>query len=96
MSNLWVSAGIEVTDVTRVFAAKEALAKLVAETVKEPGCIKFEIHQHLSEPQKFTLWEIWETADSLTKHFEQVHTIEYLSHNYTEVNYIEKMSGPIG
>jgi len=93
---LWVSASIEVSDLSRLNAAKNAMSLLVGETIKEIGCIRFEIHQHLEMPQTFTLWEIWQDEASLAHHFEMPHTKQYLAHGFTTVNYIEKMVGLAG
>jgi len=93
--NLRVSAGIEVSDKTLIEDAKKALALLVEETLKETGCILFEIHQNLEKPERFILWEIWEKPEDLAAHFEMDHTKKYLAYDYTAVNYIEKMGLPL-
>lgn len=91
MSKLWISAGIELQDGADLSETKTALSQLVKETVKEPGCIKFEILQQQDKPQCFTLWECWINDDALKAHFEAHHTLNYLSHDYTKVNYIERL-----
>lgn len=87
-----VSAGIELTDPAKESLAVKEMAKLVAATVKEPGCLKFEIRQNLENPALFTLWEIWKKPEDLDKHFEYEHTKSYLAQDLTRVNYIEKLS----
>jgi quinol monooxygenase YgiN len=91
MSKLWISAGIELQDGADLNTVKSALNQLVIDTVKEPGCIKFEILQQQDKPECFTLWECWVNDDALKAHFEAPHTLSYLENNYTKVNYIERL-----
>ncbi|MEH6631020.1 MAG: putative quinol monooxygenase [Halopseudomonas aestusnigri] len=91
MSKLWISAGIELQDDADLSETKNALCQLVKETVNEPGCIQFEILQQQDKPQCFTLWECWTNDDALKAHFQAPHTLSYLSHDYTKVNYIERL-----
>ena len=88
-----ISAGIELVDPTRREDAIQAMAELVAETVKEPGCILFEVREDLQNPDYFTLWEIWHEEADLTRHFEYPHTKAYLAENWTQVRYVEKLKG---
>ncbi|WP_028879485.1 putative quinol monooxygenase [Terasakiella pusilla] len=92
MMSFCISAGIELTDPTKESLARKEMAKLVAETVKEPGCLKFEIRQNLENPSLFTLWEIWQTAEDLDRHFQYDHTKAYLAQDLTRVKYVEKLS----
>ncbi|WP_120497096.1 putative quinol monooxygenase [Kiloniella sp. EL199] len=91
MSKLWISAGIELQDGADLKATKKALCQLVEDTIKEPGCITFEILQQQDKPECFTLWECWVNDDALTAHFEAPHTKAYLENNYTKVSYIERL-----
>ncbi|MFD2206140.1 putative quinol monooxygenase [Kiloniella antarctica] len=91
MKKLWISAGIELQNDADLKKTKTALCELVKQTVKEPGCIQFEILQHQDKPQCFTLWECWTSDDALKAHFKAPHTLDYLSHDYTKVNYIERL-----
>jgi len=88
-----ISAGIELVDPKRRDEAVLAIAGLVEETVKEPGCILFEVREDLENPHHFTLWEIWKEEADLTRHFEYAHTKAYLAENWTQVRYIEKLKG---
>jgi quinol monooxygenase YgiN len=51
-----------------------AAARLsVAETVKENGCISYDMHQSVTDPQRLVLVERWESREALTAHFETPH-----------------------
>ena len=41
-------------------ALRAAQESLVAETVKEPGCIRFALHQSLDDPHVLVFVETWE------------------------------------
>ena len=56
----------------------EALALyqlLVQETVKEQGCISYELFQELDNPNNLTLIEEWEDLEALKRHTETSHFI---------------------
>lgn len=51
-----------------------AAARLsVAETVKEDGCISYDMHQSVTDPQRLVLVERWESREALTRHFDTPH-----------------------
>ncbi|MEX0407769.1 putative quinol monooxygenase [Aquibium sp. LZ166] len=45
----------------------------IAETLKEKGCIAYELHQSLADPEKLVFVEKWETREDLTAHSKQTH-----------------------
>ncbi|BDU40956.1 putative Antibiotic biosynthesis monooxygenase [Vibrio nigripulchritudo SOn1] len=91
MKTLCISAGLSLSsDAPREYVLEEA-RKLVAETVKEPGCQHFELLERQDDPTKFTLWERWDSEEDLNNHFEQPHTKTFLAQNLTKVEYIEKL-----
>lgn len=45
------------------------------ETVKEEGCISYELFQELSNPNNLTLIEEWEDIDALQQHTQTPHFI---------------------
>jgi quinol monooxygenase YgiN len=45
----------------------------VAETVKEYGCISYDMHQSVTDPARLVLVERWETQDALKRHFDTPH-----------------------
>lgn len=48
---------------------------LVAETVKETGCISYELFQELDNPNNLTLIEEWEDMNALELHTQTPHFI---------------------
>ncbi|MEM8811811.1 MAG: putative quinol monooxygenase [Pseudomonadota bacterium] len=51
-----------------------ALAKpCIAETRDEPGCLFYDIHQSLTDPETLVFVEHWETREALSAHFETPH-----------------------
>lgn len=95
MSPYFISAGIQLAKDADLDEAEAGLRQLVEQTRSEPGCISFEIRQHLKDSSRFTLWECWTDAAALAAHFEAEHTKAYLARNLTTVSYIEEL-GPIG
>jgi len=91
MKKLWVSAGIKLLPGKSSVKAAHALLELMKKTQLEPGCIQFEIYQHLENPDCFTLWECWNDKAALQEHLALEHTQEYFRHDYTELRYLEKM-----
>lgn len=91
MSKLWVSAGLKTCSDKPLEYIQQALIKLQQATVKEAGCITFDVLQHRDDPALFTLWEEWVDVDALSQHFQMPHTLEYLAQSLTEVTYIEKL-----
>ena len=51
-----------------------AAARLsVAETVKENGCISYDMHRSVTDPERLVLVERWETPEALKRHMETPH-----------------------
>ena len=48
---------------------------LVKETVKEQGCISYELFQELDNPNNLTLIEEWKDIEALKRHTETSHFI---------------------
>lgn len=47
---------------------KSVLIRLTAAARNEPGCVRFEIYQSLTDRRHFTLVERWETQAHLDQH----------------------------
>lgn len=47
--------------------------ELVSETVKEEGCVKYELYQDVNESSILTMIEEWENKDVLMKHMNSEH-----------------------
>ena len=78
MNQLWISAGIRLTKNADPEETKRLLLNLREETLKETGCIKFDILQQRDNPESFTLWECWEKEEDLANHFKEPHTTAFL------------------
>lgn len=44
---------------------------LVAPTLKEPGCIQYDLWQDTADPNRFAMVEVWESDEALEKHLSQ-------------------------
>lgn len=49
---------------------------LVKETLKEQGCISYELFQDLDDPNNLTLIEEWEDKEALKRHTKTPHFID--------------------
>ena len=58
----------ETADPERVEDIKKAMLDLVEATLKEEGCIRYELHQDNDNTNKFTFVEIWENRDLWQRH----------------------------
>jgi quinol monooxygenase YgiN len=54
----------------KVFAAAR---KIIADTVKEDGCISYDMHQSMSDPSRLVVVERWSSRDALSRHLETPH-----------------------
>ena len=48
--------------------AKSELLKILEPTRKEDGCLLYELHQDLDNPNVLMFYEIWETKEAWNKH----------------------------
>jgi quinol monooxygenase YgiN len=53
--------------------SKNELTKLIAPTLKEEGCIKYELHTSFTDPKDFMFYEIWTSKEALDKHGQSEH-----------------------
>ena len=44
-----------------------------AETVKEEGCISYDMHQSVTDPVRMVLVERWDSREALARHLETPH-----------------------
>ncbi|MBK0380587.1 putative quinol monooxygenase [Mucilaginibacter segetis] len=49
------------------------LKKLVEASVKEPGCVAYELYQYKDDPVNYVIKEEWNNEDSLSAHMETPH-----------------------
>jgi quinol monooxygenase YgiN len=57
---------------------KAELVKLIAPTLKEPGCIQYDLHQDNENPALFLFFENWESREIWQKHMNSAHIAEYM------------------
>ena len=55
-------------DPKRVEQVKQAMLDLVEATLKEEGCIRYELHQDNNQTNRFTFVEAWENRELWQKH----------------------------
>lgn len=70
---------------------RPAIAELARMTRKEEGCITFRVMEKAEQPGTFYLWESWKNKAALDAHFSAPHTLEFLAHDYTQVDKIEEV-----
>jgi quinol monooxygenase YgiN len=81
----YITAELRVKEESQTKEAIDALTVLCAETLKEPGCSIFQLHQDATTPQRFILWERFDDETAFKRHFEESHTKAYVALNLTEV-----------
>jgi len=52
---------------------KQVLTDFVAPTVKEKGCVFYQLHQNLKDPQDLCFLEEWECEEDLDAHGQSAH-----------------------
>lgn len=52
---------------------KAALIGLIAPTLKEAGCIQYDLHQDDEDPAVFLFYEIWESRELWQDHMNSAH-----------------------
>ena len=53
--------------------AVQAAIDMVAETKKEQGCIAYDFYADLNDPNRFHVFEEWESDAALEAHFQTTH-----------------------
>ncbi|MFN7916517.1 MAG: putative quinol monooxygenase [Vicinamibacterales bacterium] len=48
--------------------ARQLLGSIVPDTLQEPGCLAYDLHQSLTEPTEFMFYERWESDEALAAH----------------------------
>lgn len=57
-------------DPDRLAEVTEAMLDLVVATHKEDGCIRYELHQDNTQPNRFIFVETWQDRDLWRRHME--------------------------
>lgn len=75
---------IPLTIIARIEAEKDQielvkteLQKLISPTLKEAGCIQYDLHQDNQNPSVFLFYEIWENRVLWQEHMNNTHLAEY-------------------
>ena len=61
----------------QVELVKSELQKLIAPTLKEAGCLQYDLHQDIENPAVFVFYENWESRELWQEHMNNVHLAEY-------------------
>jgi len=72
MSKLTIVAHIEANS-DKVEFIKEELKKLIEPTLKEKGCLNYNLHQDNEQPAKFLYFENWESRELWQDHMQSAH-----------------------
>ena len=57
---------------------KAEMLKMVAETIKESGCINYNLHQDIADPCVFIFCENWSGEEALQSHLKSAHVQAYI------------------
>ncbi|BBQ53727.1 putative quinol monooxygenase [Aeromonas veronii] len=58
---------------------RAALEPLIAATLLEKGCQRYQLHQDLDNPNSWMLYEVWESEAALTAHQGLPHFTEFVA-----------------
>lgn len=56
---------------------RNALSKLIEPTLKEAGCIQYDLHQDNDNPALFMFYEIWENRELWQDHLKSPHILAH-------------------
>ena len=73
-----VIAGTIRIDPAKLDQAVVAAQKMMAETLREPGCAQYNFSLDLADKGRVWLFEEWESEEALAKHFETPHMAEFM------------------
>lgn len=63
----------------KIDLVKAELEKLIPITLKEPGCIQYDLHQDNEDPAHFLFFENWESRELWQVHMKAPHLAAYLA-----------------
>jgi quinol monooxygenase YgiN len=64
-------------DPTRLAEARPAMARMIAESRAEPGCIEYSYSEDLLDPGLIRVIERWRDRDAVTSHLMAPHLLEW-------------------
>jgi quinol monooxygenase YgiN len=62
----------------KIELVKTELLKLIEPTLKEAGCIQYDLHQDNENPAIFMFYENWESRELWQEHMNNTHLAEYM------------------
>ncbi|MDF1880124.1 antibiotic biosynthesis monooxygenase [Sulfurimonas sp. MAG313] len=68
---------------------KKELLKLIEPTLKEKGCIQYDLQNENNNPEQFLFFEIWENRELWQDHMQTPHILEFID---TIEDYLENFS----
>lgn len=68
---------------------RAALLRLVELSKREPGFIRYDLHEHAQKPGSFAFYEIWEDQESLDQHG---NTAEMAAHSALTRDWVDSLS----
>ena len=73
---------------------KKELLKLIEPTLKEKGCIQYDLHWEPSSPEQFLFFENWETRDLWQAHMQTPHIMAFIDavEDYLENFSVQEMT----
>ena len=77
MGPMIVIAGHARVDPVRLAGALGAAREMAAASRDEPGCLDYRFAVDVDDPAVVRIFEHWETADALARHFETPHFAEF-------------------
>lgn len=63
----------------KIDLVKAELIKLIAPTLKEEGCIQYDLHQDNDDPATFVFYENWQSRALWLAHMENDHLKAYMA-----------------
>ena len=78
MKQLTIVANI-IAKADKIGLVKTELEKLVAPTLKEKGCINYDLHQDNDNPAHFLFYENWQSRELWQDHMNNQHLKEYMA-----------------
>lgn len=78
MSKLTIIADIHVSP-EHLESVKPLFVRLIESTLKEHGCLQYDLHQDNENPTHFLFYENWETRELWLDHMESAHILEFQS-----------------
>ena len=72
----------------KIDLVKAELQKLIAPTLKEAGCIQYDLHQDNQNPALFLFFENWESRKLWQDHMNNTHLAEYACATEGSINSI--------